>query len=184
LKVASKVTGAARKELAIQAYSLHVKRWQKQEIGKELGISRQLAATLIEEEQAERSVERDGTERMQAISTYEWVIREAAARLVRMSDRSLNVAGLMNVIVAAQKAIDDITGVEAQDRAGNADAAIESFASGANALYEFEMMQHEEGLSDFVYDEEQDLFRFPQDGRFAISREWADVDRLQERGYA
>ena len=48
----------------------------------------------------------------------------------------------------------------------------------ANALYEFEMLLLEEGISDFVYDEEKDLFRFP-DGRFAFSREWADVDLLQ-----
>jgi hypothetical protein len=53
----------------------------------------------------------------------------------------------------------------------------------ANALYVFEMMLREEGISDFVYDEEQDLFRFP-DGKFAFSREWADADLLQERGYA
>jgi hypothetical protein len=53
----------------------------------------------------------------------------------------------------------------------------------ANALYVFEMMLREEGISDFVYDEEKDLFRFP-DGRFAFSREWADLDLLQERGYA
>ena len=54
----------------------------------------------------------------------------------------------------------------------------------AQALYRFEMALREEGeIPDFVYDEEQDLFRFPQDGRFAFSREWADVDLLQERGY-
>src|SRR5215216_6310265 len=53
----------------------------------------------------------------------------------------------------------------------------------ANALYEFEMLLREEGISDFVCDEEQDLFRFP-DGRFAFSNEWADVELLQERGYA
>jgi hypothetical protein len=52
----------------------------------------------------------------------------------------------------------------------------------ANALYEFEMVLREEGISDFIYDEGQDLFRFP-DGRFAFSREWADVDLMQERGY-
>ena len=52
----------------------------------------------------------------------------------------------------------------------------------ANALYEFEMLLREEGISDFVYDKENDLFRFP-DGRFAFSREWADIDLLQERGY-
>ena len=54
----------------------------------------------------------------------------------------------------------------------------------AQALYRFEMALREEGeIPDFVYDEEQDLFRFPQDGRFAFSREWADIDLLQERGY-
>jgi hypothetical protein len=40
----------------------------------------------------------------------------------------------------------------------------------ANALYEFEMVLREEGISDFVYDEEKDLFQSP-DGRFAFSRE-------------
>ena len=39
----------------------------------------------------------------------------------------------------------------------------------AQALYEFEMALHEEGYSGFVYDEGQDLFRFPEDGRFALS---------------
>jgi len=54
----------------------------------------------------------------------------------------------------------------------------------AAALYSFEIALREEGeIQDFVYDEEQDLFRFPEDGRFAFSREWADVDLLQERGY-
>ena len=52
----------------------------------------------------------------------------------------------------------------------------------ANALYKFEMLLREEGISDVVYDEEEHLFRFP-DGRFAFSREWADVDLLQEHGY-
>ena len=51
----------------------------------------------------------------------------------------------------------------------------------AQALYRFEMALREEGeIPDFVYDEEQDLFRFPQDGRFAFSREWADIDLLEE----
>ena len=52
----------------------------------------------------------------------------------------------------------------------------------AESLYELEMLLREEGLSDFVYDEENDLFRFP-DGRFAFSREWSDVKLLRERGY-
>ena len=52
----------------------------------------------------------------------------------------------------------------------------------SRGLYEFEMVLREEGISDFVYDEEQDLFRFP-DGKFAISREWTDEKLLEERGY-
>ena len=52
----------------------------------------------------------------------------------------------------------------------------------AKALYEFEMVLREEGISDFVYDEREDLFRFP-DGKFAVSKEWADINLLRERGY-
>jgi hypothetical protein len=50
----------------------------------------------------------------------------------------------------------------------------------AEALYRFEMMLREAGLSDFVYDEEEDLFRF-RDGRFAFSRHHADTKLLSER---
>ena len=53
----------------------------------------------------------------------------------------------------------------------------------AKSLYETEMLFREEGLSDFVYDEENDLFRF-EDGRFAFSRTHADKKLLEERGYS
>jgi hypothetical protein len=53
----------------------------------------------------------------------------------------------------------------------------------AKSLYETEMFLREEGLSDFVYDEEDDLFRF-EDGRFAFSRTHADMELLEERGYS
>jgi hypothetical protein len=52
----------------------------------------------------------------------------------------------------------------------------------AKALYEIEMFFREEGLSSFIYDEQKDLFRFP-DGRFAFSRTYADLKLLEERGY-
>jgi hypothetical protein len=58
----------------------------------------------------------------------------------------------------------------------------EQRCSRAETLYELEMTLREEGLSDFVYEEEHDLFRLPN-GRFAFSKEWADVKLLQERGY-
>ncbi len=43
----------------------------------------------------------------------------------------------------------------------------------AKSLYEIEMILREEGHSDFICDEEKDLFRF-KDGRFAFSRSHAD----------
>ena len=44
------------------------------------------------------------------------------------------------------------------------------------------MVFREEGLFDFVYDEEKDLFRF-KDGRFAFSHTRAGLNLLEERGY-
>jgi hypothetical protein len=49
-------------------------------------------------------------------------------------------------------------------------------------LYELEMALREDGVSNLVYDEAQDLFRFP-DGKFAFSNEWADVKLLEKRGF-
>ncbi len=50
-------------------------------------------------------------------------------------------------------------------------------------LYDIEMHFREEGHSEFVYDEELDIFRFPEDGRFAFCKEFADWKRLWQRGY-
>ncbi len=52
----------------------------------------------------------------------------------------------------------------------------------AEALYRFEMILREMGLSDFVYDEEEDLFRF-RDGRFAFSRYDVDSQLLWRRDH-
>lgn len=53
----------------------------------------------------------------------------------------------------------------------------------ARVLYELEMGLWEVGLSKLRYDEERGYFLFP-DGRFAFSRESANWELLQERGYA
>jgi hypothetical protein len=53
----------------------------------------------------------------------------------------------------------------------------------AESLYDLEMVLREEGVSTFIYDAERDLFRFPEDRRFAFSKEWADVKLIRERGY-
>jgi hypothetical protein len=41
----------------------------------------------------------------------------------------------------------------------------------------------EHGESEFVYDEELDVFRFKEDGRFAFCEEFADWHLLEERGW-
>ncbi len=43
------------------------------------------------------------------------------------------------------------------------------------------MLFREHGITDFIYDEERDTFRF-KDGRFAFSRTQANTRLLQERG--
>ena len=51
---------------------------------------------------------------------------------------------------------------------------------GAEMLYELETGFREHGWpSDFVYDPEHDLYRFP-DGEFAFSRMYANERRLRE----
>jgi hypothetical protein len=54
---------------------------------------------------------------------------------------------------------------------------------GPRDLYDIETYFRHEGWSEFVYDAELDLFRFPEDGRFAFCKEFADWKRLRERGY-
>ncbi len=52
----------------------------------------------------------------------------------------------------------------------------------AEDLCEVETYLAEKGGSEFVYDEELDVFRF-KDGRFAFCKEFADWDLLRKRGY-
>jgi hypothetical protein len=54
---------------------------------------------------------------------------------------------------------------------------------GAADLCDIETYFRQEGCSEFVYDAELDLFRFPKDGRFAFCEEFADWKRVRERGY-
>ncbi len=53
----------------------------------------------------------------------------------------------------------------------------------AGDLCDVEAYFRSKGGSEFVYDEELDAFRFPQDRRFAYCEEFADWNLLQERGY-
>jgi hypothetical protein len=53
----------------------------------------------------------------------------------------------------------------------------------ARELWEVEDYFRKQGVSEFIYDEPIDVFRFPEDGRFAFCEAFADWERLQERGY-
>src|SRR5215211_6369025 len=53
----------------------------------------------------------------------------------------------------------------------------------ARELWEVEDYFRKQGVSEFIYDEPIDVFRFPEDDRFAFCETFADWDRLQERGY-
>ncbi len=53
----------------------------------------------------------------------------------------------------------------------------------ARDLCDVEAYFRSKGGSEFVYDEELDVFRFPEDGRFAFCEEFADWNLLQERRY-
>jgi hypothetical protein len=53
----------------------------------------------------------------------------------------------------------------------------------ARDLWEVERYFRKQGVSEFLYDEPIDVFRFPEDGRFAFCDTFADWDRLQKRGY-
>ena len=50
-------------------------------------------------------------------------------------------------------------------------------------LWDVETYFTKKGGSEFVYDEGLDVFRFPEDRRFAFCREFADWQQLHERGY-
>ena len=53
----------------------------------------------------------------------------------------------------------------------------------AEVLYETEKFFVKEGFSEFVYDQGLDVFRFPEDERFAFCDEFADWGLMEERGY-
>ena len=61
-------------------------------------------------------------------------------------------------------------------------AEVRSDLSAAD-LWAAENYFRKQGVSEFVYDEPIDVYRFAEDGRFAFCVAFADWERLQERGY-
>ncbi len=115
--MAPNLTGPTRRDKSRQAYQLAIRRVTFTEIAGALDISRALVSNLVSEEQERQWDDRDTkeleAEKRRSIATYEEVIRGAWQRLGKTSDASLNVSGLFNSIISAQKAIDEITGAKA-----------------------------------------------------------------------
>ncbi len=141
-----RLTGPARREKAQEAYQQAIRRVTFTEISRALDISRNLVSTLVSEEQERQWEDRDTSEleaeKRRAIGMYEEVIRRAWERLGKIKDNSLNVSGLFNVIISAQKSIDDITGVKAT---GGGDSSIgqvaDTFRLGAETMRQLHLEQ-------------------------------------------
>jgi hypothetical protein len=71
------------------------------------------------------------------------------------------------------------------DRHDNKPAAYSEDRQGPRVkdLFDLETWAWEKGVCEFEYDEYFGIFRFYEDGRFAFSREFADWQLLEERGY-
>jgi orotate phosphoribosyltransferase-like protein len=115
---------AERAEKAQRAVSLRARGDTLDEVGEALGITRQTARKLIDDELAGRSEHR-AEDKERSIATYEEVIREGWRRLDKLDDRSLNVSGVLNSIRQAQERIDKITGAEAPAKVQHIDEEYE-----------------------------------------------------------
>jgi hypothetical protein len=54
---------------------------------------------------------------------------------------------------------------------------------GTHDLWAVETYFRDRGGSEFLYDGDLDVFRFPEDGSFAFCDEFANWNLLRERGY-
>jgi hypothetical protein len=145
--MALRLQGDARRVRAEEAYELHIARVSNRQIAERMGIGRELVATLIKEQAANYS-EHQSTERAKAIATYDSMISQARQRLVRIQDNSLNVSGLINAVISAQKAIDEITGVRAQDQLGDANEALMNFKIGMDTMEKVQAMKEQQGWTE------------------------------------
>jgi len=109
-----RLSAEVRRELAAKAYRLMLARLTYTEIGKQLSISRQLAASLVKEAQTRIREERGDSEterllfeRERAVDTLDETIRFAWQKLrdKKLNVNSTNVTGLLNAIIAAQTQI-------------------------------------------------------------------------------
>lgn len=114
--MSNQMPAAERAEKAEKAVGLSARGVSYVEIGKRLGISRQLASNLVKEELATRAEHRDN-DRERAIAHYQQIIGAAWRSYEAVDDRSLNKSGHLNAAIRAQERIDRITGAEAPKKA-------------------------------------------------------------------
>jgi hypothetical protein len=98
-------------EYSARGYGVH-------RIAKEMGIAVNTVQSRLDDyEQAKRQLWHK--EDVRAVTTYEEVIQRAWERYEKVQDNSLNASGLLNTIITARKAIDDITGAKAPEKSEN-----------------------------------------------------------------
>lgn len=117
--MARRLTVAEREEKGARAYELSAQSWSERRVAEEIGVNRHTVSRLLKEER-ERQRERRDAAADDAIAVYEAVKRHAWERLTgeNLKANSYSVSALLNNIIAAQKAEDGITGVEASKDSG------------------------------------------------------------------
>jgi hypothetical protein len=108
-------TVAQKAEQGREAWEYSTRGYGVHRIGKEMNLAVNTVQARIKDYE---KVKRDlwDKEDIRAVATYEEVIRKAWERYDKVQDHSLNASGLLNTIITARKAIDDITGAKAPTR--------------------------------------------------------------------
>lgn len=108
-----KLNEAQLEELGAKAFEMASKSVSYARIAEILGVHRNTVRRLVNHEVGVLRRERKDGDRERAIGVYKAVQEEAWDRLGRLKDSSQNVTGCLNVIIQAQRSIDEITGVRA-----------------------------------------------------------------------
>ncbi|PLS84877.1 MAG: hypothetical protein CYG60_15575 [Actinobacteria bacterium] len=122
---------AERVEKAQEAVAMSARGVTLTAIGEVLGVSRQTASKLVQDELANRAEHR-AADKERAVARYEEIIRAAWERFENTDNRSLNASGYLNTIRSAQERIDKITGAEAPIKHQDVDEEVEVVWDDAN----------------------------------------------------
>lgn len=117
--MSKRLTAAEREEKGARAYELSARSWSNQAIADEVEVNRNTVSRLLREERKRRQDAREHAAE-DSVATYEAVKRHAWERLAapELKASSYSVSGLLNNIIAAQKNIDGVLGLDTGDAAG------------------------------------------------------------------